>query len=110
MTMTVEHYLNSASIKFPVAHPNGWRLSEFEIECSNCEGDTRDLKGTAVTHSSCLELKAGAVCDSCKLVTFSRARFYKDHILFWDAEGDIVEHSVGVAPWYIRLIFWLKGE
>lgn len=93
----VKKYIESPSLEFPIQHPNNpdiIRITQLEVACKRCGGKTKDVHGKPEFHSGCIELEAAGCCDVCKMVTWTKNRFYADHMLTWGDTG-ITELPMG---------------
>ena len=51
-------------------------IESLAIKCRGCDGKTDSLRGQAIEYRSCTELRVGAYCPKCVMITYARLRVY----------------------------------
>lgn len=98
-------YLTSSPLQMPLKHPDNEEIMTVEtlrIHCKKCGKPTENLRGSVVFHSPCMEVKAAGVCKDCSMITWTRTRFYPDHLLSW--QDSVIKEFAVKAPFWKRML------
>ena len=81
--------MNAEELRFPIKHDTIASISveEYSPLCNGCKEQSKAIRGYVVHYNSCLEIEAGALCEACKLITWTKTRFYPDYFLHRGANG-----------------------
>lgn len=97
---TIDEYLASEPLIFPQQHKDGFFLLGYGVECGKCGAETVDVRGNIIHHNTCMDIKAGGACESCKIVTYAHTRMYADRLMCWTNNG--------IVTYYIKKTWWNK--
>ncbi len=76
-------------LEFPLRHPDveGIVVDEYAPCCNSCREVGKDIRGSVLFRANCMEVEAGTLCPPCKIITWTKTRFYQDYCLHRTGNG-----------------------
>jgi hypothetical protein len=102
MEQTVENYLKMEPLILPIKHEGGFSLNFYDIHCNKCDKLGIENRAEVIHRNNCMDINAAAMCPHCKIITFTRSRFYEDCFLLWTNDG--IKKFVFVKSWWVRFL------